>query len=169
VWLWYILIPAALLISLLLVLLLTLRARRGEPAAAPPGEPPISLRTLAFLEPHDGSGERYAVTSAAYRIGRHSDNDLTIQDPSVSRQHAEIHRKRDGSFTITDLGSVNGVFVNQKKIESATLADGDIVEIGDRAYRFNVQVNEDLGGEDTVVLKTMNPVSPLPEVRAGGS
>jgi hypothetical protein len=169
VWLWYILIPAALLISLLLVLLLTLRSRRGEPAAAPAGEPPISLRTLAFLEPHDGSGERYAVTSAAYRIGRHSDNDLTIQDPSVSRQHAEIHRKRDGSFTITDLGSVNGVFVNQKKIESATLADGDIVEIGDRAYRFNVQVNEDLGGEDTVVLKTMNPVSPLPEVRAGGS
>jgi hypothetical protein len=167
VWLWYVTIPGALLISLLLVLLLTLRSRRGEPAAAP-GEPPISLRTLAFLEPQDGTGERYAVTSAAYRIGRHSDNDLAIQDPSVSRHHAEIHRKRDGSFTVTDSDSVNGVFVNQQKIASVTLADGDIIEIGDKAYRFNIQVNEDLGGEETVVLKTMNPVSPLPEVRASG-
>lgn len=171
VWLWYILIPAALLISLLLVLLLVMRSRRGEQAAAaPPHEPPpISLRALAFLKPQDGTGERYAVTSAAYRIGRHSDNDLTIQDPSISRQHAEIHRKRDGSFTITDLDSVNGVFVNQQKISSAALADGDLVEMGDKAYRFNIQVNEDLGGEDTVVLKTMNPVSPLPEVRSSSS
>ena len=168
VWLWYVIIPGALLISLLVVLLLTLRSRRGGQAAAPPSESLISLRTLAFLEPQDGTGERYAVTSAAYRIGRHSDNDLTIQDPSVSRQHAEIHRKRDGSFTITDFDSVNGVFVNQKKIGTATLADGDIVEIGDRAYRFKIQVNENLGGEDTVVLKTVNPVSPLPEVRASG-
>ena len=106
------------------------------------------------------------MTSAAFRIGRHSDNDLTIRDSSISRQHAEIHRKRDGSFTITDLDSMNGVFVNQKKIDSVSLSDGDVIEIGDKAYRFIVQEDAEIGGEDTVVLKTVTPISPLPDVQS---
>lgn len=164
-WLWYAVIPGALLISLLLVLVLVLRSRR-EPAEAS-GGPPRSLRTLAFLESYDGGNERHPVTSAAFRIGRHSDNDLTIRDSSISRSHAEIHRKRDGSFTISDLDSMNGVFVNQEKVDSVSLADGDIVEIGDKAYRFVVKEDAEIGGEDTVMLKTVTPLSPLPEVQSG--
>lgn len=163
-WLWYAVLPGALLISLLLVLVLVLRSRR-ETAQAPSG-PPKALRTLAFLESYDGGSERHPVTSAAFRIGRHSDNELTIRDSSISRQHAEIHRKRDGSFTITDLDSMNGVFVNQKKVDSTTLADGDVIEIGDKAFRFVVQEDADMGGEDTVILKTVTPFSPLPEVQS---
>ncbi len=59
---------------------------------------------------------------------------------------------------------MNGVFVNQEKIDSVTLSDGDIIEIGDKAYCFRVEEEEALTGEETVVLKTVNPVSPLPEV-----
>jgi pSer/pThr/pTyr-binding forkhead associated (FHA) protein len=47
------------------------------------------------------------------------DNDLVVDDTSVSRHHAEIRRRRDGSFEVLDLNSMNGVFVNGKKIRES--------------------------------------------------
>lgn len=139
VWLWYSLLSAGILVAMASFLALALwlgRKYRDDLASTRPRQ---TTRTLAFLESLDGSSQRHAVTGAAYRIGRHSDNDLSIRDASVSRQHAEIILKRSGSFTITDLDSMNGVFVNQKKIDSVILADGDIVEIGDKSFRFRIR------------------------------
>ncbi len=150
VWGWYVLLPGSLLLALAFFLLLALRKRHLT------GTGPSKIaRSLAFLESQDGSNRRHAVTSAAYRIGRHSDNDLPILDTSVSRQHAEIHRRRNGSFTITDLDSMNGVFINQKKIDSVTLADGDIIEIGDMSFRFRMRQDAETTGEVTVALRTV--------------
>lgn len=75
----------------------------------------------------------------AIRIGRGSDNDLSLNNDSVSRHHAEILSKRDGSFAITDLDSGNGVFVNNQGITQSALQAGDRVEIGEVTFVFHVE------------------------------
>ena len=62
-------------------------------------------------------------------IGRHSDNDLVLQDPHVSRQHAQLRVIKD-HYVIFDAGSTGGVFLNGKKIAQATLQSGDVIRIG---------------------------------------
>jgi len=47
----------------------------------------------------------------------------------VSRRHAEFHRD-GGTFTVRDVGSLNGTYVNRERVEAATLSNGDEVQIG---------------------------------------
>ncbi len=154
--LWYVMLPGALLVALLLFLMFSLRTRRGDDESDGGNEDALStgpmkaMRWSAYLESRDDGNLRHAVTRAAFRIGRHSENDLSIRDASVSRQHAEIHRRRDGTFTITDLDSMNGVFVNQKKIDSVTIRDGDIIEIGDASFCFHKDDQLETTGIETV-------------------
>ena len=61
--------------------------------------------------------------------GRHPDSDIFLDDVTVSRRHAEFHR--DGAtFTVRDVGSLNGTYVNRERVEAATLSNGDEVQIG---------------------------------------
>jgi hypothetical protein len=62
-------------------------------------------------------------------VGRSPECDIFLDDVTVSRRHAEILRE-DDEFTIRDLGSLNGTYVNRKRIESATLENDDEVQIG---------------------------------------
>ena len=114
-------------------------------------------QVFAYLKALDGREDRHPINSAAYRIGRHGDNELPIQDPSMSRHHAQIQRKRDGSFVITDLDSMNGVFVNDKRITRSPLNDGDRVELGDVQMRFAAAVQDELDGDDTMMVTTAMP------------
>ncbi len=68
-------------------------------------------------------------------IGRDADNDLTIQDNSISRHHARIESS-DNGYLLTDLQSQNGVFVNKKFIRSHWLNDGDIIAIGRHSVAY---------------------------------
>ena len=86
-----------------------------------------------------------------------------MTDPSISRHHAEIRRDREGSFRITDLDSLNGLFVNGKKSRGSALSDGDLVEVGDVAMKFTVEDVEDTDDEETVMLHTVMPSAPLDE------
>jgi len=61
--------------------------------------------------------------------GRHPDSDIFLDDVTVSRRHAEFHRE-SGIFTVRDVGSLNGTYVNRERVESATLSNGDEVQIG---------------------------------------
>src|SRR5918997_921570 len=54
---------------------------------------------------------------------------LDHDDTTVSRRHAEFHRE-GGIFTVRDVGSLNGTYVNRERVESATLSNGDEVQIG---------------------------------------
>ncbi|MFI6766267.1 FHA domain-containing protein [Streptomyces sp. NPDC050355] len=67
------------------------------------------------------------------RIGRSPDNDLVIDDLSVSRRHAELRAGPEG-FEIVDLGSHNGTYLNGQPVERAPMAPGDIVGIGHSAF-----------------------------------
>ena len=67
-------------------------------------------------------------------IGRSSTNDVTLTDMSVSRQHAQIVRSDNGRYTITDLNSRNGTFVNGQRIfGTVDLNENDFVRIGESA------------------------------------
>ena len=68
-------------------------------------------------------------------IGRSPDCGIFLDDVTVSRKHA-ILRERDGEFFIEDQGSLNGTFVNRKRVESAQLDDGDELQIGKYRLTF---------------------------------
>lgn len=63
-------------------------------------------------------------------VGRGDDVDLSIVDPSVSRQHAKVQRRHDGSVLIVDLSSANGIKVNRRSVGMCELVPGDLVSIG---------------------------------------
>ena len=71
-------------------------------------------------------------------VGRSPECDIFLDDVTVSRRHAEIVREGD-DFTIRDLGSLNGTYVNRKRIESAELAEDDEVQIGKYRLTFLVR------------------------------
>lgn len=64
------------------------------------------------------------------RIGRAADNDLVVDDLSVSRAHAELRARPDGRYEIVDVGSHNGTFLNGQPVLSAVVEPGDLVGIG---------------------------------------
>jgi two-component system cell cycle response regulator len=72
-------------------------------------------------------------------IGRGEEADLTIEDGAVSRVHARIFRRADGTFQVEDLGSTNGTFVRGRRVMIAGLVEGDHVQLGPRAMlRFDL-------------------------------
>ncbi|MGH6636176.1 MAG: FHA domain-containing protein [Gammaproteobacteria bacterium] len=117
---------------LFLVGLLVYRAVKGG------GKRIASKKSLprAFLVATGDGSAPHPITSLPWIIGRSKENDLTLNDNSVSRRHAELRCKSDGSFTITDLNSLNGLYVNNAKVLTAVLHDGDRVDIGDIRLRF---------------------------------
>lgn len=92
----------------------------------------------AYLHEYDGSGTQYEIRKTAICIGRSQDNDICLTNDSISSHHAEIHRRRDGSFYIVDLASTNGIIVNDKKISQVELVDGDVIELGEVRLNFSV-------------------------------
>ena len=86
----------------------------------------------------DAAGRRYPLRGAATRIGRLADNDIVLDDDSVSRHHAVIV-DTGNSFVITDLQSANGVDVADRRIRtSETLADGDRIRICGHEFTFEI-------------------------------
>ncbi len=76
------------------------------------------------------------VTTPVFRIGRHPNNELRIRHRSVSRFHAELVRNNNGSFTIYDTNSRNGVRVGLRPVHSRVLKESDVIDIGEVRFRF---------------------------------
>jgi pSer/pThr/pTyr-binding forkhead associated (FHA) protein len=81
------------------------------------------------------AGESFFPSDERTLIGRSPECDVFLDDVTVSRKHAELVRDGD-TFTISDLGSLNGTFVNKTRIESAQLEDDDEVQIGKYRLTF---------------------------------
>jgi hypothetical protein len=92
----------------------------------------------AWLEMDAQGTPRYDIGRSVVRIGREDDNDICINDMTVHRYHAAIHRTEDAEFVITDLSSSggNGVVVNGRRVSEARLNDGDIIELGLARFKF---------------------------------
>jgi ribosomal protein L40E len=81
------------------------------------------------------TGEMFHPQGASTTIGRSPDCGIFLDDVTVSRRHAVLH-ERDGRFEIEDLGSLNGTFVNRRRVDAAELADGDELQIGKYRLTF---------------------------------
>jgi hypothetical protein len=75
------------------------------------------------------AGESFGIESDKLTIGRSPDANVFLDDVTVSRNHALLVRRRDGLF-IDDLGSLNGTYINRRRIESHKLEHGDELQIG---------------------------------------
>jgi pSer/pThr/pTyr-binding forkhead associated (FHA) protein len=75
------------------------------------------------------AGESFSVAGERLTIGRSPDAEVFLDDVTVSRSHALLVRRRDGLY-IDDLGSLNGTYVNRRRIESHKLVDGDELQVG---------------------------------------
>lgn len=99
--------------------ILVYRPASSRPASAPPF-PPVSL---------DGR--------TRVLIGRDPACDLLVTDPMCSRQHAVVERGRDATWTLRDLASSNGTFVNGSSIRRAALVPGTVLQVGNTRIVFD--------------------------------
>ena len=75
------------------------------------------------------AGDSFSLDTDRITVGRSPDSDVFLDDVTVSRNHAMVVRRNDG-LHIDDLGSLNGTYVNRRRIESHKLVDGDELQIG---------------------------------------
>ncbi|MDO8364982.1 MAG: FHA domain-containing protein [Actinomycetota bacterium] len=106
-----------------------------QDAAGPADDVVVDLDDLpgahASLVVRNGpqAGEALSLDAPITRLGRHPDSEISLDDITVSRRHAEI--VRDGStYTVRDAGSLNGTYVNHTRIDEAPLHQGDEVQVG---------------------------------------
>ncbi len=159
VWIWYG-IPAALIVVLVIILIAFLFTFYRQEKKAPPqtrGLP--EYKPYAYLVIQDETKKRYPITRTSWRIGRGKDNEMTLPDSSVSRRHAEISRDKGDVFTLIDLDSLNGIYVNNKKVARHILHEGDIIEIGDIHLRFTLLSADYAIEEATAMQNTRAPVT----------
>ncbi|MGA9857797.1 MAG: DUF3662 and FHA domain-containing protein [Solirubrobacteraceae bacterium] len=133
-------------------------SHRDAPAAPPMPPPAESGRTMVYstagrhaepLEERARSRERSAlllmggrrlvIGSGGVTMGRSRQCDITVDDPNVSRTHAEI-RPRGGSWVLSDLGSTNGSRLNGRRLDgSEVLKPGDEIELGTTLLTFELE------------------------------
>ncbi len=87
---------------------------------------PVDDRRQALLV---GEGRRNVLSGSRVVIGRSRDADIVLQDPNISRRHAELRRDEQG-WQIVDLGSTNGIKVNGRRVDHQPLSPGDEITIG---------------------------------------
>jgi pSer/pThr/pTyr-binding forkhead associated (FHA) protein len=109
---------------------------------------------LLVVKRGPNAGSRFLLDSDFTSAGRHPDSDIFLDDVTVSRRHAEFYRHGD-RFTVRDVGSLNGTYVNRERIEEAELFGGDEVQIGKFRLLFMTRSPEvgrrrGLGAQDYV-------------------
>jgi FHA domain/zinc-ribbon domain len=114
--------------------------------------PEGSALLLVMRGPNAGS--RFRLDGDLTTAGRHPDSDIFLDDVTVSRRHAEFYR-HGTRFTVRDVGSLNGTYVNRERIEETELVGGDEVQIG--KFRLLFLTSRDLG-----------PAPPAPSVDRRG-
>ena len=88
-----------------------------------------------------GEGTEYPLPARAdlVTVGRSPDSDVFLDDVTVSRHHATLRRSAEG-WSISDAGSLNGTYVNRKRVDDQRLSAGDEVQIGKFRFVFLVGI-----------------------------
>lgn len=110
---------------------------------APVGSPSLAeLPTgsaLLVVQRGPGEGSEFALNADLLTVGRSPDSEVFLDDVTVSRRHAEFRRGSSG-WSIRDAGSLNGTYVNRRRVEDHQLNGGDEVQIGKFRFVFLVGV-----------------------------
>jgi predicted component of type VI protein secretion system len=107
-------------------------------SASGPVERGWDARLVLRRGPDAGAG--FVITAARTTIGRDRASDITFDDATVSRQHAEVHRVGD-RYVIADAGSLNGTYVNRQPVERAELNEGDEIWVGKMRLTFHARAD----------------------------
>jgi pSer/pThr/pTyr-binding forkhead associated (FHA) protein len=75
------------------------------------------------------AGSKFFLDTDVTQVGRHPDSAIFLDDITVSRRHAEL-RRSGTAFSLHDVGSLNGTYVNRERVEEAELRSGDEIQIG---------------------------------------
>jgi len=86
-------------------------------------------KAIVVIRRGPDAGTRFTLDKDVVTCGRHPDSDIFLDDVTVSRKHAEI-RRGDAGFTLSDVGSLNGTFVNRNRVETSPLSNADEIQIG---------------------------------------
>src|SRR5688572_16953798 len=87
--------------------------------------------------------QTYVFDKDVMSIGRSRDNDVVVENLSVSRNHARI-RRQTGKYVLTDLNSANGTYVNGVRVSKTEIVDNDVISIGKHKLQFaNMVVAEE--------------------------
>jgi pSer/pThr/pTyr-binding forkhead associated (FHA) protein len=84
---------------------------------------------LLVVQRGPSAGSRFLLDTEVVAAGRHPDSEIFLDDVTVSRRHAEFRRTPEG-YTVADVGSLNGTYVNRDRIDGVALQGGDEVQIG---------------------------------------
>lgn len=100
-------------------------------------EPVVGLEGPALVVRQGGgrAGESFRPSADRTRIGRSPECEIFLDDVTVSRNHAVLIARPEG-FVVEDLGSLNGTFVNRRRIDTAVLKSGDELQIGKYRLTF---------------------------------
>jgi hypothetical protein len=82
---------------------------------------------------------RYVLDGPTATLGRSKEADCIIDDPNISRRHAELRRSSVGDWQIVDLNSTNGVKVNGRRVANARLSPGDEITLGTKVFAFDIE------------------------------
>jgi FhaA, N-terminal domain/FHA domain len=105
------------------------KSRKRQPAAK-------LVETKAIVSLDD---RRYVLDGPVAVLGRSRECDCVLNDPNVSRRHAELRRGQTGDWQINDLGSTNGVKVNGRQVDMSRLSPGDEVTLGTTRFVFDLE------------------------------
>jgi pSer/pThr/pTyr-binding forkhead associated (FHA) protein/tetratricopeptide (TPR) repeat protein len=100
------------------------------------------------------AGQEFLLNGLRNSIGRGTDNSVVIADEAMSRQHLEIVKNSDDTYSLQDLQSVNGTYVNDKRVEEADLFHGDRIKMGKSVCQFTIpgeQPQRDQSGDRRMV------------------
>lgn len=84
---------------------------------------------LLIVQRGPNAGSRFLLDQDLIRVGRHPEADILLDDITVSRHHAEI-RRTNGGFEVSDAGSLNGTYLNRRRVEQSSLRSGDELQVG---------------------------------------
>lgn len=108
----------------------------AEEPPPPEDAPPPRPRLITYSA--EGEKEVFLIQTPRVRIGRAAENEIAFPgEKAISHRHCEIYQE-NGCFFIRDLGSTNGVYVNNEKTEMSPLSDGDKVKLGFKVFRFTL-------------------------------
>ncbi len=127
---------------------------QAQPSAAPgPEKPEIPEHAYLLLE----SGRVFKLRQAVVNLGRRLDNHIVLNDPRVSRNHAQL-RAIKGRYVIFDLDSTGGTYVNGQRVSQSILYSGDVISLAGATlvYRQDASTSFDY---DTRGTQPLNPTN----------
>jgi two-component system, cell cycle response regulator len=112
---------------------------------------------VLIYPPGPDMGKRFPLDRLEFVLGRGNDCDIQVDRDSVSRRHARVFRSDPAStaWTVQDLGSTNGSYVNDQPIQQASLRDGDFLKIGAAIFKFLTGANVEVSYHEEIYRMTI--------------